>query len=182
MNEKIKNALAKGKRKWIPAIGWFLFLGFFNNCVIFPFFDIKVVEWGELLTALGVMLSISGARDVGLKKESPESSQELVIDGKVAKVATIGKRYWIPAIGWCLAFAFLNNCAIYPYADVKVVEWVNVLTGLGVLLGISGTRDIFLSRNRKIAEQAAIAAAAAADAPAETTSAKGKKKGSKNSE
>ena len=101
------------------------------------------------------MLVISGVRDVGLKKQSPTSYETLMINGQSTKIAVIGKRYWIPAIGWCLAFAFLNNCGIYPYADVKIVEWAQILTGMCVLLGISGTRDIFLLRNKAFAEKIA---------------------------
>lgn len=144
-----------GKRFWIPAIGWFLFIGFFNNCVLAPYLSIKTVEWSQLLTALAVMLAISGARDVGLKKKSDNSVQTTVIDGKIVKFFTVGKRLWIPAVGWCLALGFFNNCAVYPYADINIVEWGELLTGLGVMLGISGTRDVFLNRNKELAEKIA---------------------------
>ena len=73
----------------------------------------------------------------------------------IRKIFTVGKRYWIPAIGWCLALGFFNNCAVYPYADIAVVEWGQLLTGLGVMLGISGTRDVFLNRNKELAEKIA---------------------------
>lgn len=149
----IRKIFTVGKRYWIPAIGWFLFIGFFNNCVLAPYLSIKTIEWGQLLTALAVMLTISGARDVGLKKKSDDSTQTVDIDGKIVKVGTLGKRYWIPAIGWCLALGFFNNCAVYPYADIAIVEWGQLLTGLGVMLGISGTRDIFLKRNKELAEK-----------------------------
>ncbi len=108
-----------------------------------------------MLTALAVMLAISGARDIGLKKKSENSVQTTEVDGKVVKISTIGKRYWIPAVGWCLALGFFNNCAVYPYANIDIVEWGQLLTGLGVMLGISGTRDVFLSRNKEIAERIA---------------------------
>lgn len=147
--------LTIGKRYWIPAIGWFLFIGFFNNCVLAPYLSIKTIEWSQLLTALAVMLAISGARDVGLKKKSDDSTQTAKVDGKVIKIFTVGKRLWIPAVGWCLALGFFNNCAVYPYADIDIVEWGQLLTGLGVMLGISGTRDIFLNRNKEIAERIA---------------------------
>lgn len=149
----IRKIFTVGKRYWIPAIGWFLFLGFFNNCVLFPYFEIKTVEWGQLMTALGVMLAISGARDVGLKKENENSVVIKEVDGHQTEIYTIGKRYWIPAIGWCLALGFFNNSAVYPFADIKIVEWGQLLTGLAVMLGISGTRDVFLNRNKKLAEK-----------------------------
>lgn len=151
----IRKIFTVGKRYWIPAIGWFLFLGFFNNCVLAPYLSIKIIEWSQLLTALAVMLAISGARDIGLKKKSENSVQTTEVDGKVVKISTIGKRYWIPAVGWCLALGFFNNCAVYPYANIDIVEWGQLLTGLGVMLGISGTRDVFLSRNKEIAERIA---------------------------
>jgi len=149
----IRKIFTVGKRYWIPAIGWFLFAGFFNNCVLAPYLSIKTVEWSQLLTALAVMLAISGARDVGLKKKSDDSTRTTEVDGKIVKVGTLGKRYWIPAIGWCLALGFFNNCAVYPYADIAIVEWGQLLTGLGVMLGISGTRDVFLNRNKELAEK-----------------------------
>lgn len=151
----IRKIFTVGKRYWIPAIGWFLFIGFFNNCVLAPYLSIKTIEWSQLLTALAVMLAISGARDVGLKKKSDNSVKTAEKDGKIVKISTIGKRYWIPAVGWCLALGFFNNCAVYPYADIAVVEWGQLLTGLGVMLGISGTRDVFLNRNKELAEKIA---------------------------
>lgn len=154
----MKKILVTGKRYWIPAIGWFLFLGFFNNCVLAPYLDIKTVEWSHLLTALAVMLSISGARDIGLKKQPDDKTTK--VDGKVG---SLGKRYWIVAIGWALAMGYFNNCMIYPYFDIDPVEWPQLLTGLGVMLGISGTRDIFLNRNKKIVEKVAEAVNETAD-------------------
>ena len=146
----MKKILVTGKRYWIPAIGWFLFLGFFNNCVLAPYLDIKTIEWSQLLTALAVMLSISGARDIGLKKQPDDDKSK-----KEGKPAVLGSRYWITAIGWVLALGFFNNCMIYPYFDIEPVEWAQLLTGLGVMLGISGTRDVFLNRNKKIVEKVA---------------------------
>ena len=147
--------LIKGKRYWIPAAGWCLFLGFVNNCIVWPFADIKLVEWSELLTALGIMLTISGGRDWLLDKQSPTSTKTVVVEGVETERATVGKRYWIPAIGWCLAFAILNNCGLFPYFEVKIVEWDQVLIGMGVLLGISATRDWLLKKNKEDAEAAA---------------------------
>lgn len=153
----LNKILTVGKRYWIPAIGWFLFIGFFNNCVLSPYLDLRPIEWSQLLTALAVMLAISGVRDVGLKKKKDDSEKTVKINGKVVSTYTVGKRYWIPAIGWCLALGFFNNCAIYPYFNIEVVEWGQLLTGLGVMLGISGTRDIFLKRNKEIAKEIATA-------------------------
>ena len=60
------------KRKWIPTVGWTLCYGIFHNCVIVPFFSVPEVDWEYLLTGLGIVLGIvlgvSGARDIGLKK------------------------------------------------------------------------------------------------------------------
>lgn len=55
------------KRSWIPIIGWILCYGFFNNCVIAPYFHVDLVDWEQLLTSLGIMLGISGIRDIGIK-------------------------------------------------------------------------------------------------------------------
>ncbi len=56
------------KRKWIPLMGWILCYGLFHNCVIVPYFGFAVVDWEYLLTGLGIMLGVSGARDIGLRK------------------------------------------------------------------------------------------------------------------
>jgi len=56
------------KRKWIPVIGWTLCYGIFHNCVIVPFFNMPVIEWQYLLGGIGIVLGLSGARDIGLKK------------------------------------------------------------------------------------------------------------------
>ncbi|MCL2673468.1 MAG: hypothetical protein FWF01_03695 [Alphaproteobacteria bacterium] len=54
-------------RTWIPVIGWTLCWGIFHNCTIVPFFKMPPVEWEYLLAGLGIILSISGVRDIGLK-------------------------------------------------------------------------------------------------------------------
>ena len=56
------------KRKWIPTIGWILCYGMFHNCVVVPFFSIPMVDWEYLLMGLGIVLGVSGVRDIGLKK------------------------------------------------------------------------------------------------------------------
>lgn len=58
------------KRSWIPLIGWILCYGFFNNCVIAPYFDVEYVDWEQLLTSLAIMLGISGVRDIGIKRKN----------------------------------------------------------------------------------------------------------------
>ncbi len=49
-------------------MGWILCYGLFHNCVIVPYFGFAVVDWEYLLTGLGIMLGVSGARDIGLRK------------------------------------------------------------------------------------------------------------------
>ena len=46
------------KRSWIPIIGWILCYGFFNNCVIAPYFHVDLVDWEQLLTSLKKMMEI----------------------------------------------------------------------------------------------------------------------------
>lgn len=61
----------------------------------------------------------------------------------------LNKRSWIPLIGWILCYGFLNNCVIAPYFDVELVDWEQLLTSLGIMLGISGVRVIGMSRRKK---------------------------------
>ena len=59
------------KRSWIPIIGWILCYGFFN-------FHVDLVDWEQLLTSLGIMLGISGIRDIGInrrKKDDGDSKE-----------------------------------------------------------------------------------------------------------
>ncbi len=70
--------LRLNKRSWIPLIGWILCYGFFNNCVIAPYFHVDLVDWEQLLTSLGIMLGISGIRDIGMhrrKKDDGDSKE-----------------------------------------------------------------------------------------------------------
>lgn len=60
------------KRSWIPIIGWILCYGFFNNCVIAPYFHVDLVDWEQLLTSLGIMLGISGIRDIGINRRKKD--------------------------------------------------------------------------------------------------------------
>ena len=56
------------------------------------------------------------------------------------------KRTWIPVIGWTLCYGIFYNCAIQPFAGTTVISWEHLLAGVGIVLGISGVRDIGLSR------------------------------------
>lgn len=53
-------------RIWIPAIGWILVLGFINNFMVAPYFNVNIVEWSGLLATLSILLTVSGARDYGI--------------------------------------------------------------------------------------------------------------------
>lgn len=137
-------------RYWISAIGWFVALGFFINCVLWCYLPIGQVEWSMLLSVLGVMLTISGARDVGLQR-THDSIEES--DGSPDGQKVIRRR-WITATGWFLALGFFNNCVVAPfYPALKTVDWWQLLTALGILLGISGTRDVIFYRyQQKVGE------------------------------
>lgn len=64
-----ENASGKGwQRMWIPSVGWTLAGGYFINCIIAPYIDLQVNDWSQLITALTVILGISGARDIGLRR------------------------------------------------------------------------------------------------------------------
>jgi len=66
------------KRSWIPLIGWIICYGFLHNCVITPYFAVDLVDWDQLLTSLGIMLGISGVRDIGMnrrKKDDGDSKE-----------------------------------------------------------------------------------------------------------
>ena len=96
-----------------------------------------------LLSVLGVMLTISGARDVGLQRthDAFEENENAPDGHKVIR------RRWITATGWFLAMGFLNNCVVAPYYPaLRTVDWWQLLTGLGILLGISGTRDVIFHK------------------------------------
>ena len=137
-------------RYWVNAIGWCVALGFFVNCVLWCYLSIGQVEWSMLLSVLGVMLTISGARDVGLQRthDAFEESDDSPDGQKVIR------RRWITATGWFLALGFLNNCVIAPfYPAMRTVDWWQLLTALGILLGISGTRDVIFYRyQQKVGE------------------------------
>lgn len=57
------------------------------------------------------------------------------------------KRLWISVIGWILVGGFVNNLFVAPFTEISLVEWNGLITSLGILLGISGTRDYFLKNS-----------------------------------
>ncbi|MBO7097341.1 MAG: hypothetical protein J6W11_01725 [Alphaproteobacteria bacterium] len=127
---------AKTNRRWIPAIGYTLAIGFINNLLVAPFTNQDLVEWGPMLTALGILLGISGARDYLTKNKSGDIPKAVSDKG--------WKRKWIPVIGWALFGGFFINCALAPYIKVTCNDWSQLIALLTVLLGISGARDVSL--------------------------------------
>lgn len=126
------------KRWWIPAIGYVLAGGFFNNLLVAPFVEIRLIEWSGLVTSLGILLGISGIRDY-FTKDSLDKLPENVSGKK-------WKRYWIPGIGWFLCGAYFINCILAPYLDfIRVNDWTWLIAILSTMLGISGYRDIKLT-------------------------------------
>lgn len=80
------NSRSLGNKIWIPAIGWCLVLGFSNNFIIASYFNIGMIEWGGLLSALSILLTISGVRDYGIyaserKAGKQASTQSTTSDG-----------------------------------------------------------------------------------------------------
>lgn len=98
--QKAIDVAANGKvlsnKFWIPAIGWILVMGYSNNFVVYPYFDINPVDWEGLLASLSILLTVSGARDYGIyaserkadeKSEAkPEKSQEPAVENSEAQV------------------------------------------------------------------------------------------------
>ena len=134
MNDKISV-----KRLWIPAIGYALAGGFINNLVVAPFTHQPMVAWAHLLTALGILLGISGARDYLTKNKG---------DGLPENVSDKGwKRLWIPITGWALFGGFFIKSrdkeildAMQLYTNISSSQYVilalllvyrNALQGLG---------------------------------------------------
>lgn len=70
LNKLPENVSGKGwQRLWIPCVGWTLAGGYFINCILAPYIHLNVNDWTQLITALTVMLGISGARDIGLRRQ-----------------------------------------------------------------------------------------------------------------
>lgn len=124
------------KRWWIYAIGYALAMGFINNLIIAPFTGQDLVDWGPLLTALGILLGISGARDYLTRNKNSEIPSHLSGKG--------WKRLWIPVVGWALFGGFFLNCALAPYVKIHINDWTQLVSTLTVMLGISGARDVGL--------------------------------------
>ena len=71
-------------------------MGYCNNFVVYPYFDINPVDWEGLLASLSILLTVSGARDYGIyaserkadeKSEAkPEKSQEPAAENSEAQV------------------------------------------------------------------------------------------------
>ncbi len=146
----------KFKRLWISAIGWTLVIGFVNNLIIRPFANIELVEWNGLITALAVLIGISGARDYFLK-----NALDKIPENRSGKG---WQRLWIPMVGWALWGGFFINCALAPYIDLQVSDWTQLISALTVMLGISGARDIGLRRIGKNEAAADLAKAIDEDA------------------
>ena len=64
------------KRLWIPVLGWILCYGFLHNCLIARITSLPVVDWEYLLTAMGILLGVSGARDIGLKERQKQDVEQ----------------------------------------------------------------------------------------------------------
>lgn len=129
----------QAKRWWIPAIGFALALGFVNNLIVAPFTGQELVEWAPMLTALGILLGISGARDYFTKNKTGVIPENVSDKG--------WKRMWIPCVGWALFGGFFVNCALAPYFKLTPNDWTQLVSALTVMLGISGVRDVGLIPN-----------------------------------
>lgn len=124
------------KRWWIPAIGYALAGGFINNLVIAPFTKQPLVAWAHMLTALGILLGVSGARDYFTRNKGEILPENVSDKG--------WKRMWIPITGWALFGGFFINCVLGPYLNIQPDNWAQLISTLTVMLGISGARDVGL--------------------------------------
>jgi len=79
-NQKAPSKSFFNNKIWIPSIGWCLVGGLANNCCIHPFFNIGEVDWGGLLGALSILLTISGFREYG---KYDQDSKVLQREGKL---------------------------------------------------------------------------------------------------
>ena len=43
------------------------------------------------------------------------------------KIKVKKSRMWIPALGVVIAYGFFHNCAIAPYFNCRIVDWVLIL-------------------------------------------------------
>ena len=155
----MKNKIT-ANRWWIPAIGYALAGGFINNLVIAPFTGQTLVDWGPLLTALGVLLGISGARDYLTRNKGEELPENKSDKG--------WKRMWIPIVGWALFLGFFINCVLAPYLPLNINDWTQLTATLTVMLGISGARDVGLLPNLSEEEKARLRKGTAEPIPPES--------------
>jgi len=64
------------ERLWVPAIGWCLVIGFAVNMLVLPFFhNFRAVDWSFLQSSIGIFLTISGAREIGVYSQSKQQSE-----------------------------------------------------------------------------------------------------------
>ena len=64
------------KRLWIPVLGWILCYGFLHNCLFASITGLLVVDWEYLLTAMGILLGVSGVRDIGVKERKKQDVEQ----------------------------------------------------------------------------------------------------------
>ncbi|MBQ9271404.1 MAG: hypothetical protein IJ218_03975 [Alphaproteobacteria bacterium] len=61
------------ERLWVPCVGWALVIGFAVNMLVVPFFhDFRLVDWSFLQSSIGIFLTISGAREIGIYSQRSE--------------------------------------------------------------------------------------------------------------
>lgn len=145
----------KKSRMWIPAAGFVLALGFMNNCMILPYLEGgETISWFNLITTFAVMLGLGGVRDFVLRKFSYlgpvlEKNKALQEKGRLTN------KTWIPIIGWCIVGGLFNNCCIYPFFKIGLVDWTGLWATLSILLTISGAREwgIYAEDRRALEKQ-----------------------------
>ena len=131
----------KKSRMWIPAAGFVLALGFMNNCVILPYLEGgETISWFNLITTMSLLLGIGGVRDFVLRKFN-YLAPVLDANKKLQETGPMTNKVWIPCIGWFLVAGLFNNCCVYPFFKIGLIEWEGLWAALGLLLGISGARD-----------------------------------------
>ena len=72
-NEKATAEEILKERLWVPCVGWALVIGFAVNMLVIPFFhDFRPVDWRFLQSSIGIFLTISGAREIGIYSQQNE--------------------------------------------------------------------------------------------------------------
>lgn len=67
------------ERFWVPCVGWCLVIGFAVNMLVIPFFhEFRPVEWSFLQSSIGIFLTISGAREIGIYSQQNETRSKKV--------------------------------------------------------------------------------------------------------